>query len=76
MTEKPEEYITKPPKFKMLIRKFLDVVCFLLGPFLAATGVASFLPSYGSDERHFAFALGISLICFGFLRIYWRKIYL
>ena len=65
---------------KPLLNKLIDVSCFIAGPVLLAVNVVSFEASdysdsaiyYPSDAR-FGIGLGIALIAFGILRIYWRK---
>lgn len=49
--------------------KFFDFVCFVLGPFVVVVSYRS-----GRDTiNDLGIAIGVALICLGFLRVYWRK---
>ncbi|MFH1825013.1 MAG: hypothetical protein ABH873_07310 [Candidatus Firestonebacteria bacterium] len=51
-----------------------DVICFVIGPFLVLLAMPYSHRSYRDDSDFtFLFALGVSLICLGFLRIYWNR---
>lgn len=62
---------------KPLIRKLLDILCFVVGPMILTTSLLDFMQwaAYQplmADER-FGVGLGVALIAFGFLRIYWSR---
>jgi len=61
-------------------KKILDVICFVFGPVLFIISIFSFgyrgLSGgglYYPSDSIFGIGLGTTLICIGFLRIYWRK---
>lgn len=68
---------------KTLFNKFIDVVCFILGPFILVINIVNFENDdllYGaiyyyhySQSTRLAIGLGVALIAFGLLRIYWRR---
>ena len=57
--------------------KFFDFICFVLGPFIVVVSLLSFEHGrrgfYFPGESKIGIAIGIALICIGFLRAYWRK---
>lgn len=60
------------------MKKFLDIIFFVVGPVLTVFFLFSFISPrtgilYYPDESKIGIAVGIALICIGFLRIYWRK---
>lgn len=70
-------------KFKAL---YIDILCFIIGPFLIAYNLFNFevggigrirdndIPYYFFEgATRFLITLGIALVCWGFLRLYWKK---
>lgn len=63
--------------------KIIDVICFVIGPFITVLSIFSFSPShrglggsrggYYSDESKIGIGIGVALICIGILRKHWRK---
>ncbi len=64
-------------------KQLLDILCFIVGPMIIAYNLLDF--RFGQYLRHDAFryyymddtqifiAIGIALVCWGFLRMYWKK---
>lgn len=61
--------------------KFLDFICFVVGPLVSLLFLFSF-KHYGRGvsgslyypaESIIGIAIGVALVCLGFLRVYWRK---
>ncbi len=63
--------------------KLVDILCFIIGPMIIAYNLFDF--RFGQYLGHDAFryyymedtqifiALGVALVCWGFLRLYWKK---
>ncbi len=54
--------------------KVLDLICFVVGPFITAICLSGYHPNSGwNNDNELGIAVGIALICFGLLRKYWAR---
>ena len=67
---------------KKFLSRLFDLICFVVGPMLAAYHIFNFYYSYSelsggkfyySDDSKLFIAIGVALTCIGFLRKYWTK---
>jgi hypothetical protein len=59
---------------KNLFAKALDVLCSVVGPVCLVRGGLSFSPRFGYESASLDFmALGVGLLAFGPLRIFWAR---
>ena len=62
---------------KRIIRRALDILCFVIGPTILVISLLDFVqqvahhPSFADDR--FGVGIGVALITFGFLRMYWSR---
>ncbi len=61
-------------KEEIMIKKIIDVLCFVIGPVLLVFPLYSLFQSWRYDEGKFILLMfGVALICFGFLWRRWAK---
>ena len=64
---------------KRLVRRAIDVLCFVVGPTIVAVSLFRFAWTVLYSEyplvsnESFNIGLGVALIAFGFLRMYWSR---
>ena len=62
---------------KRLLGRLFDLLCFVLGPVLIVVGLLDFSyrrdSYYYSDDTAIVVAVGVALVCLGFLRRHWTR---
>ena len=70
-----------------IINKLVNILCFIIGPMIIAynlfdyrigpgrikTGEKPAFFYYYKEDTQILIAIGVALVCWGFLRIYWKK---